>query len=197
MNDPRFFPATLMPDRDWWTALWPDPEAVLLDTGLEPVMRAVDLCCGDGHFTAPLCRLVRGPVWALDLDPELLAETRKRCRDHPDLRALRGDAMDLLRWIETPVDFVFMANTFHGVPDRTGLAGVVSEALAPGGRFVVVNWCPRPREETRVLGLPRGPDTALRMPPDEVVRVVDPSGLRLERVVDVGPYHYGAVFRKP
>ena len=28
MNDDALFPATLMPDKDWWQALWPDPEAV-------------------------------------------------------------------------------------------------------------------------------------------------------------------------
>lgn len=33
MADVRLFPATIMPDRDWWHALWPDPEAVLRTIG--------------------------------------------------------------------------------------------------------------------------------------------------------------------
>ena len=52
------FPATSMPDRDWWAALWPDPEGVLRQVGVEPGMTVLDLCCGDGYFTAPLARLV-------------------------------------------------------------------------------------------------------------------------------------------
>lgn len=54
----------------------------------------------------------------------------------------------------------------------------------------------RLREETQVLGQPRGPDTTLRMAPQDVCRVVALAGFALTAVVDVGPYHYGAVFRR-
>ena len=49
-----FFPATAMPDPDWWQALWPDPRSVLDEMGVEVGTVVVDLCCGDGLFTAPL-----------------------------------------------------------------------------------------------------------------------------------------------
>ena len=54
------FPATGMPDRDWWQALWPDPANVLQALGLQARMEVVDLCYGDGYFTGPLrnCQLV-------------------------------------------------------------------------------------------------------------------------------------------
>ena len=48
-------------------------------------------------------------------------------------------------------------HTFHGVPDKTGLARTVREVLASRGRFVVVNWYPMSREETQVLGSPVAP----------------------------------------
>ncbi|MER8646455.1 hypothetical protein [Mesorhizobium sp. M0162] len=41
--------------------------------------------------------------------------------------------------VSRPVDFVFTANAFDGVPDRPRLARAVREALAPGGHFVIVN----------------------------------------------------------
>ncbi len=197
MSDEARFPATLMPDKDWWQALWPDPAGVLRAVGIRPAMKVVDLCCGDGHFTRPLCVLVRpGPVWALDLDADLLGQARRECAEYPNFHAILGDARELPRHVGEPVDFVFMANTFHGVPDKTGLARAVYRALAPGGRFALVNWYRRPREETTVLGQPRGPDTDLRMEPPEVRQAVEPAGFGLEQIVDVGPYHYGAVFRK-
>src|SRR3546814_5253049 len=61
-----------MPDRDWWAALWPEPEATLRRMGIVPDMTVLDLCCGDGYFTAPLARLVGGKVCGLDLDPEMI-----------------------------------------------------------------------------------------------------------------------------
>jgi hypothetical protein len=50
-----------------------------------------------------------------------------------------------------PVDFVFLANAFHGVPDRLRLAQAVRESLEPAGHFAIVNWHQLPREETTVL----------------------------------------------
>jgi len=48
---PGFFPATAMPDCDWWQALWPRPQRVLATLGIRPETEVVDLCCGDGLFT--------------------------------------------------------------------------------------------------------------------------------------------------
>ncbi len=65
-----------------------------------------------------------------------------------------------------------------------------------GGRFVIVNWHACAREETLVLGLPRGPETELRLMPDATITSVTPSGLRPITVVEVSPYHYGVIFEK-
>lgn len=70
---------------------------------------------------------------------------------------MEGDAYDIGKVVLQPVDFVFMANAFHGVPERTHLARGVAAMLRPGGRFAIVNWYQRPREETTVLVEPRGP----------------------------------------
>ena len=96
--------------------------------------------------------------------------------------------------IPTPVDYILIANTFHGAPDKTALAREVAAALKPGGRFGVVNWHPKPREETTVLDKPRGPSTELRMSPEHTRAVVEPAGFALVSLVELPPYHYGAIF---
>lgn len=191
------FPATAMPDRGWWAELWPDPEATLRALGITPEMTVLDLCCGDGWFTAPLARLTDGKVYALDLDPEMLAAARAEVETAGAtvLGWLEGDARDLDTLLQEKVDYVLIANTFHGVPDQTGLARAVAAILNPGGRFAVVNWHARPRADTPVLGQPRGPRTEMRMTPEETCVVVEPGGFILHEVVELRPYHYGAVFR--
>ncbi len=197
MNKQALFHATLMPDKDWWHVLWPNPEAVLRLVGIEPDMQVVDLCCGYGHFTQPMCELVHpGKTWALDLDADLLDEAINACRENSNFHAILGDARKLSRQIDEPVDFVFIANTFHGVPEKTELSKAVHNSLKTGGRFAVINWHSRPREETTVLDQPRGPDTELRMQPEDVKKLVEPAGFKLVRVVDVGPYHYASIFLK-
>ena len=195
--DERLFTATLMPDDDWWHALWPNPLAVLQAVGIEPGMEVVDLCCGSGHFAVPLCQWVwPGRVWGVELDPGLLDEAQRHCARHDNFHPLEVDARELNRHIAHPVDFVFIANTFHGVDDKGGLATAIHDIVKPGGHLAVINWQPLPREHTTVFDKARGPDTALRMPPQQVRQVVEPAGFMSQRVFEVGPYHYAALFMR-
>ena len=162
-------------------------------------MTVVDLCCGDGHFTAPLAELVNGKVYALDIDPEMLNQARSEVtrRGASVIEWLCADARDIAELIPHEIDYVLIANTFHGVPDKTALAQTVARVLKPGGRFAIVNWHRLPREQTTVLDKPRGPNTEMRMSPDDVRAVVEPAGFQLTDLVELPPYHYGAIFEKP
>ena len=201
MPDARAFPATAMPDRDWWRALWPDPDAVIAALGIERGMRVADIGCGDGWFTAAIARLVApAEVVALDLYAEMLALARETCGSLANCRFVLGDARDASRLLADAhtrarsLDYVLVANTFHGAPEKTALARSLGAALRPGGRLGIVSWHARPREETTVLGAPRGPRTELRMTPEATRAAVEPAGFALESVVDLPPYHYGAIF---
>lgn len=107
-----------------------------------------------------------------------------------------ADAYDLTRVVRESVDRVFLANAFHGVPERPRLARAVHDVLKPGGLFAVINWHARPRQKTTVLGEPRGPATELRMTPERTIAEIELGGLRFRRQVEVSPYHYGAVFER-
>jgi ubiquinone/menaquinone biosynthesis C-methylase UbiE len=195
---PGFFEGTEMPTAGWWEALWPDPAKVLQAVGLMPGTDVIDLCSGDGWFTLQIAKIARRVV-AIDLDPKLLEVTRLRLSEAGILNCdyVAGDAYEIATLVPRRVDLVFLANAFHGVPDRVQLARAVREVLKPSGRFAIVNWHQRRREETAILGEPRGPRTELRMSPDQTIAAVEPAGLKLLQVVEVLPYHYGAVFERP
>ncbi|MDH4225096.1 MAG: class I SAM-dependent methyltransferase [Deltaproteobacteria bacterium] len=193
------FPASSMPDRDWWDALWPDPAKVMALMGAAPGQQVVDLCCGDGLFTIPLARLVKpGRVTAIELLPDMMAKARdclakmEAGGSSGTIRFIQGDVMDLGRLVEEKAHWILMANTFHGVPDKPGLGRAVASRLLPGGWFGVINWHPRPQEETTVLGRPRGPQTPMRMAPQAVLEELRPAGFTRMEVVELPPYHYGA-----
>jgi SAM-dependent methyltransferase len=192
---PGFFEGTEMPTAGWWEALWPDPASVLAAVGIEPQMEVVDLCSGDGWFTLQIAKAAR-QVIAIDIEPNLLAVARHRLTESGmnNCDFVAGDAYDVARLVPAPIDVVFMANAFHGVPDRPRLARAVRATLKPGGFFTIVNWHPRPREQTTVLGEPRGPKTELRLSPEQTTDAVESGGLKLARLVEIPPYHYGAIF---
>jgi len=184
-----------MPTAGWWEALWPDPVGVLAAVGTKPGMDVIDLCSGDGWFTLQIAKIAHH-VTAIDIDPQLLEVARHRLAENGatncDLAV--GDAYALANLVSGPVDFVFLANAFHGVPDRPRLARAVRDTLKADGRFAIVNWHQRPREETVILGEPRGPKTELRLSPEETIKAVEAGGLKLADLVEIPPYHYGAVF---
>jgi protein-L-isoaspartate O-methyltransferase len=197
-NPSGFFEGTEMPTAGWWEAPWPDPAAVLAKVGIQPGMEVIDLCSGDGWFTLQICKVARHVI-AIDIDPQLLDVARHRLSENgiTNCDYVTGDAYELGRLSDRPVDFVFMANAFHGVPDRKRLATAVHGALKPSGLFAVVNWQPRAREETTILGEARGPRTDLRIGPETVREAVETSGLTMTSVLDIPPYHYAALFQKP
>lgn len=197
------FPATGMPDNDWWQALWPDPEGVLRRLGIDFGVSILDLCCGDGHFTAPMAHIVGGigRVMAVDLDADMIEQAKIRVAaagiPATAVRWIQCDACDFAKSVPSNPEYVFIANTFHGVPDKQQLARDVFNMLKPGGQFAIVNWHHRSKDDTTVLGLPRGPETKMRMSPEAVMDEVLPVGFRLHGIVELPPYHYGIVFDKP
>jgi ubiquinone/menaquinone biosynthesis C-methylase UbiE len=193
---PGFFQGTEMPS-GWWAALWPDPAAVVAQVGIAAGMEAVDLCCGDGWFTVPMVERA-AHVTAIDIDPAMLDAGRAHLAQHgtANCHLVEGNADDIDALLARPVDFLFLANAFHGVPKKTRLAGAVGRALGTRGLFAIVNWHARPREETTIAGEPRGPARELRMTPEATRAAVEPAGFRLHDLVELPPYHYGAVFEK-
>jgi ubiquinone/menaquinone biosynthesis C-methylase UbiE len=155
----------------------------------------VDLCSGDGWFTLQIARIARH-VFAIDIDGKLLETARLRLAEsgQSNCTFVEGDAYDIAALVERPVDFVFLANAFHSVPDKPRLATAVLRVLKPGGLFAIVNWHARPREQTTVLGEPRGPETALRIGPQAVEDALQQTALRPVRTVDIPPYHYASIF---
>lgn len=161
----KLFAATAMPDREWWSGLWPEPEAVLCTMGLEGVMAAVDLCCGDGYFIA---HIVRRSVYSIDLDARFLALARTEV-ERAKVSAcvfVQSDARDLARLSPDRFDYVFLTSTFHGVERKTGLVREVGAALRSGGGFRIANWHRRSPKKTIIHEKPRGSQSGLRMIPD-------------------------------
>ena len=195
---PALFEGTEMPTAGWWDALWPNAAGVLEAVGLRRDMAAIDLCCGDGWFTLPMSR-VAASVVAIDIDRNMLEAARDRlaAAGATNCQFVEGDAYELARHMRGPADFVLMANAFHGVPDQPRLADAIGKALKPAGRLAVVNWHQRRREETTILGEPRGPKSELRMSPEQTIASIEAGGLIFAGLVELPPYHYAVIMERP
>lgn len=189
------FPASAMPDADWWRTLWFNPDAVIRDIGITPTMSVLDLACGDGYFTAAIARQIRPMhVTGFDLDATMLASAQTYCNELTNCDWVLGDAMALSQLITQKMDYVLIANTFHGVPNQRELCRQIAQILTPTGKLAIINWHDLPREKTMILDQARGPRTELRMSVAQTCAVVESAGFGLNRVVELLPYHYAAIF---
>lgn len=107
----------------------------------------LDVACGTGYLT----RFLRGPVFALDQSPRMVALARRRV---PTAHVMRGDAL-ALPFGESRFDRVFTGH-FYGHLQPVERKSFLAEARAIAPELVVVDAGLRggePREEwqTRVL----------------------------------------------
>ncbi len=68
-----------MPEEKLWQTFF-DPESILtkLDfAGQEG--DAVEFGCGYGNFTIPAARMTPGIIYALDIEPEMIEATKRKC----------------------------------------------------------------------------------------------------------------------
>jgi len=195
------FQNTGQPDWDWWGRVWPTPGETLRDLGVKPGDGVAEIGSGNGYFALPAAQIVDpGPVYAVDVDGDLLADlvALADAQGIENLRTVEGDARDLPGLLPEPVDVALLLNAFHGIPEPETVVAGIAETIADGGRFVVVNWRDRPREETAIGGEPRGPPTDLRLSPAATREAVAAVGtdLTLVREIDLPPFHYALVFER-
>ncbi|WP_158056784.1 class I SAM-dependent methyltransferase [Halorussus halophilus] len=194
------FQNTGLPDWDWWGKLWPAPSETLRELGISSGTTVAEVGCGNGYFALPAARITAPePVYALELDETLADELTSLAdlQDVENVEPIVGDARSLARHLPETVDFVLLANVFHGVGNTAGLVEQAFDSLDSGGRFAVVNWHDMPREATTVAGSPRGPPTDLRMTPEETESaVLEAADFTLQRQVELPPYHYALLFER-
>src|SRR5882724_1841252 len=151
MTAPGIFEGTGMPAPGWWDALWPKPAEVLSAVGVRSGTDVVDLCSGDGWFTLAIARLARRVI-AIDLDATLLATARMRLAEGglTNCSFAQADAYDVAKVVSDPVDHVFLANVFHGVPDRPRLAGSSFATSSRSGPITMGQYSSIGRENCRL-----------------------------------------------
>ncbi len=126
--------------------------------------RWLELGAGDGAFTLALVDVL-GPtadITALDRDPGALRRLAEAMRPHDHLAALTTITADFRETLPAgPFDGVLAANSLHFAGDPVAILRAAGEALAPGGRLIVVEydadrgnrWVPHPFSARRFAAL--------------------------------------------
>lgn len=122
-------------------ASWQLPERVIDALALEPGDTVADLGSGDGYFTFRLAEAVgaEGRVYAVDIDPEALAEIDRAAEQRGLDNVITVEARtDDPLLPDGEIDLVFLCNAYHHLDERPDYFARLREDLTPRGRVAAV-----------------------------------------------------------
>ncbi len=182
-----------MPQQAIWDGFF-DPDAILGALGLTTACGdVVEFGCGYGTFTLPAARLVGGTVFALDLEPEMIATTQRRAAE----AGLANVVLDQRDFLTTgsglgddSVGYAMVFNILH-LQQPEQLLAEAHRVLCRGGLLAITHWNHDP-------STPRGPDMSFRPRPEQCLAWAEAAGFVREGhgIIDLPPYHWGAVLTR-
>lgn len=183
-----------MPDASYWESFF-NPRCILerLDCGCH-LGDAVEFGCGYGTFTLPAARLAAGRVFALDIEPALVAETALKA-DEAGLPNVVAEERDFVAAgcgrPDGSVGYAMLFNILH-IENPVGLLREAHRALSPGGAAAVIHW-------RRDITTPRGPSLDIRPGPEECRAWGEAAGLEFVRYESLCccSWHWGLIMRRP
>jgi len=180
-----------MPAQDFWETLL-DVPGILDAFGFGPTTGdVIELGCGYGTFTLPLARRIGGTVHAVDIDPEMVAITRRRAGE-AGLANVAAEVRDVITaGFGRPRDSCAAALLFNilHAEEPVALLQAARAVVKPGGLVAVIHWrCD--------VSTPRGPSLAIRPPPEQIAAWAEVAGFRAEQAAfPLPPWHYGLSLR--
>ncbi len=168
---------------------WQKPGELLAALGVRRGMAVADLGAGTGYFSRRLSEAVgaRGTVFAVDVEPALVAHLRERAEQERTANVVPVLASpDNPRLPAAGVDLVLVVDTYHHLDDRLAYLRRMRRVLRPAGRVAIVEW--QKRE------LPVGPPVEHKLARGQVLDEMRAAGYRLVAAPDVLPYQYVVVF---
>ncbi|HTM49785.1 MAG TPA: class I SAM-dependent methyltransferase [Bryobacteraceae bacterium] len=166
------------PSRD----VWQRPEEVVQALELNRSQTIADIGAGSGYFARRIAPHV-AMVYAVDIDPKLLAIARTRSPANVKSILAAPDDPKLPRG---SIDTVFICDVLHHIGNRPAYYARLAEALKPHGRIVVVDFYKKE--------LPVGPPPAMKLSDDEVISEFRKAGFGLNKRIDTLPYQYFLFF---
>jgi SAM-dependent methyltransferase len=102
-----------------------------------------DLGCGSGYFTFRISDKVgpKGKVFAVDIQPEMLAIVKRRATEFGinNIELIRGTESDP-KLPENSCDLILMVDVYHEFSHPWEMTTAMVKALKPGGRLVFVEY---------------------------------------------------------
>ncbi len=158
------------------------PEKLLEYLEIHEEDSVADLGAGPGFFTIPLAKLTSKSVFAVDIEPEMLAQLRENAEKErlTNIKLLESD-MERINLPDESVTRVLNTFVIHEVNDINKTIDEMKRILTHGGILLLVDW--------EAVETNDGPPLEIRISSEEIVHVLQENGFEAE-LVNSGPENY-------
>ena len=181
-----------MPEEVMWKKFF-KPSKIIKTLGLDrKINDVVDFGCGYGTFSIPAAKIVRGKVYAIDIEPEMIEEIRRKARENrlDNVKVMLRDFMSEGSGLEDrSVDYVMLFNILYTTEEPERLFKEAYRILRKGGKVAIIHW-------NYDSTTPRGPPMEIRPKPEQCIDWATNLGFNNPKRYDLKPYHYGIVMEK-
>lgn len=181
-----------MPEEAYWESLF---DINLILSKLEINDKVNDLAefgSGYGTFSIPASKIIKGTLYAIDMDPEMIERLylRVKAENIKNIKIIEEDFVKERTILsDNSVDYVMLFNILHA-EDPVQLLTESKRILRPGGKVGIIHWI-------YSKSTPRGPSLDIRPKPEQCVEWLKEAGFTLRsNIISLPPYHYGIVAQK-
>jgi ubiquinone/menaquinone biosynthesis C-methylase UbiE len=180
-----------MPEETKWSKFF-DPKLILKQMEVtSQIHTIVDLGCGFGTFTLPASQLIKGKVYAFDIDEDIIRQLQNKI----DQLSIKNIELYLKDFItegsglpDNSIDYVMLFNILHH-DNPHHILFEVHRILKTGAIAGIIHW----RSD---ISTPRGPQLDIRSTPVQCKKWAIESGFVIRKEMILEPYHFGIIISK-
>ncbi|MFM8495577.1 MAG: class I SAM-dependent methyltransferase [Planctomycetia bacterium] len=180
-----------MPEVKVWKEFF-DPAHILDRLDCSQPENVVEFGCGYGLFTVEAAKRSSGTVYALDIEPEMLAATTEAARKAgvTNVQPMEHDfVIDGTGLPSESCDYAMVFNLLH-IDDPVALLRGAFCVLKSGGKLGIIHWNLDPTT-------PRGPSLGIRPTPEQCRRWAEEAGFCFVRdEPGIATWHWGLLMQR-
>lgn len=167
-----------------------NPLSILNQLNLREDMVVADFGCGSGGWTIPLAKkLEQGIIFAIDIQEEPLSALIGKAKSErlSNIKKIVADVEERIPQIKDDFcDLVLMTDLLFQIEKKEEVFKEAKRILKPEGKILIVEW-----KKNALFGPQEG-----RVSKEEVKKIAENLGFKIEQEFLAGDYHYGMILQK-